>query len=136
MDSHSSSASRSHASGSASRFNVHLTSQELEALRRPLTDTPHFPFTAIEDVETQNPDFYASSEPATIGHIPASSPEVSTSTKPSKSEVWKYFDKITVDGARKAKCKICPNVIYAFPQSTGTNPLSRHIKTKYPDKPK
>ena len=118
MDSHSSSASHSHASGSSYRFNVHLTSQELEELRRPITDTPHFPFTAIEDVETQIPDFNASSEPATIGHIPTSSPEVTTSSKPAKSEVWKYFDKIMVDGARKAKCKICPNVIYAFPQGT------------------
>ena len=38
---------------------------------------------------------------------------------------------VTVDGVRRAQCKLCPNVSYAFLKNTRTGRLRKHIKSKH-----
>ena len=51
---------------------------------------------------TQSSDFNAFYESTTITHIHTSSPKVSIIATNLKSEIYKYFNKVTVDGDRKA----------------------------------
>ena len=90
-----------------------------------MSDTPQISF-------TQFTDFNASSDISTTPHhITISSPEVSNTSTILKFRVWKYFDKVTVDGARMAQCKLYPDVSYAFSKNAGIDPLSWHIKSKH-----
>ena len=43
----------------------------------------------------------------------------------------KILKKETIKGVRKAICKICPDVSYAFPKNSETGPLTRHIRVKH-----
>ena len=45
----------------------------------------------------------------------------------------KYFDKGTVDRARRIQCKLYLNISYSFLKNAGTGQLSRHIKSKHPE---
>ena len=127
MDTNSSSVGPSQASSSTFHGPFSLSNEHWEALNLPMSDTPQIPF-------TQFTDFNASSDiPTTPHHILISSPEVSTTSTTLKFGVWKYFDKVIVDGVRMAQCKLCPDVSYAFPKNAGTGPLSGHIKSKQPD---
>src|SRR3954464_15860246 len=109
-----SSAGSSHAYGSLhpSISPLGLTQEEWDDLARPLAESQPTTFSQ-EDFEpsTNVQETQPSSE------IPSSSagPSTARNTSKSKSKVWKYFDKVEVDGVRKDKCKICPNVTYAFP---------------------
>lgn len=124
MDRSSSSAGSSRPSGSRFHGNLSLTNEEWDALHRPLTEPPQLPMTNIEDLEIQTTD---------IPTAPSSSVPISqeTTSKAKASEAWIYFDKIEVDGVRKAKCKQCSK-IYSFPKGSGTGPLMRHARSKHP----
>ena len=104
-----------------------LSKEEREALNLPLTEnSTYFIHTIVK--------FNTSSEPGTTTtQIHVNSPEVSTTSTNLKFEVWKYFNKIIVDGVRRAQCKLFPDISYAFLKNTETNQLSRHIKSKHPE---
>ena len=93
-----------------------------------LSDTPILPFT---QTETPSTDFIFSSEPPSNPPF-ASTAEVA-SMEDGKSEVWNFFEKETVNRVRKAICKICPDISYAFPKNSGTDALIRHIRAKHPE---
>jgi len=119
MDANSSSAGYSQASDSRFRG---FSNEQWEALNLPLNDTPQISF-------KQYIDFSASSDiPSTVPYIAISSLEVSTTSTNLRSGVWKYFDKVTVDRVRRAQCKLCSDISYAFPKDAIIGPLSRHIK--------
>ena len=94
-----------------------------------LDDTPQIPFTQLTPCIDFNTSFDISS---IVPYIPIISPKVSTTFTTLKSGVWKYFDKLTVNGVRRDQCKLCPDVSYSFPKNAGTGPLAWHIKSKYP----
>ena len=126
MDANSSSADPNQASSSRYHGSFSLSNEQWEALNLPLADT-------LQISLTQCIYFNAFSEPNATPHILISSLEVSTISTNLKFEVWKYFDKVIVDGVRRVQYKLCQNVSYAFPKNARTEPLSRHIWSKYPE---
>jgi len=59
--------------------------------------------------------FNVFSEPTT-SHMSISSPKVSTTSTKLKYEVWKYYDKVTVNEVRRAQYKLCPEVHMLSPK--------------------
>ena len=96
----------------------------------PLDGTPQISYTQL----TRCTDFNASSDvPSTVPHILINSAEVSITSTTSKYGLWKYFDKLTANGARRAQCTLCPDVSYSFHKNARTDPLTRYIKSKHPE---
>ena len=91
-----------------------------------LPDTPILLFTQPETPSTY---FISSSEPPS--NPPSASTAEVTSMADEKSEVWKILKKETGNRVRKAICKICPDVSYAFLKNSGTDALTRHIRVKH-----
>ena len=130
----SSSAGSSHAYGSlppTSLSALGFTEEQWEEIARPLAESqqPSFSEEVVPSTNMQETETQPSSE------IPSSStgPSIAKNTSKSKSNVWNYFDKVMINGDRKAKCKLCANITYAFPVGAGTGALSRHIRNKHPD---
>ena len=71
--------------------------------------------------------------PSIIPHISINSPEVSTTSANLKFKVCKYFDKLTVDRARRAQCKLCPNVSYIFFLNVGLAHLPDILRVNTPN---
>ena len=92
----------------------------------PLADTLQISF-------TQYTDFSVSSELITTLHILISSSEISNTSTNFKFGVRKYFNKVIVDGTKRAQYKLCSDISYTFPKNVGTDPLSRHIRSKLPE---
>ena len=102
-----------------------MNNEKWLAFNLSLADTPQISF-------TQSSDFNFSLRICHCHYIPASSLEVLTITTNLKFEVWKYFNKIIVDGVKRAQCKLCTDISYAFLKNAGTGELSGHIKSKHP----
>ena len=118
MDVNSSSAGPNQASDYTFHGTFSLSNKQWEALNLPLSDTPQISFTQFTDFNT------SSDIPITPHRIPISSPEVPNISTTLKVGVWKYSDKVTVDGGKRVKCKLCPDVSYVFHKNVRTDPLS------------